>query len=71
MAVAVHLDRHLLTMLKITLITLGNKMPTWVEQAVKEYTKRLQDGTPCRPTQGPRRARRTKRLLGQSRTHPL
>ena len=44
MAVAVHLDRHLLTMLKITLITLGNKMPTWVEQAVKEYTKRLQDG---------------------------
>lgn len=31
-------------MLKITLITIGNKMPAWVDQAVKEYAKRLQDG---------------------------
>ena len=31
-------------MLKITLITIGNKMPAWVDQAVKEYSKRLQDG---------------------------
>ncbi len=31
-------------MLKITLIALGNKMPSWVEHAVKEFTKRLQDG---------------------------
>jgi len=31
-------------MLKITLIALGNKMPTWVDQAVQEFTKRLQDG---------------------------
>ena len=31
-------------MLKITIITIGNKMPTWVDQAVKEYAKRLQDG---------------------------
>ncbi len=31
-------------MLKITVVTMGNKMPSWVEQAVKEYTKRLQDG---------------------------
>jgi 23S rRNA (pseudouridine1915-N3)-methyltransferase len=30
-------------MLKITIVTLGNKMPTWVDQAVKEYAKRLQD----------------------------
>lgn len=31
-------------MLKITVVTMGNKMPTWVDQAAKEYTKRLQDG---------------------------
>lgn len=31
-------------MLKITLVTMGNKMPIWVDQAVKEYAKRLQDG---------------------------
>ena len=30
-------------MLKITLLTIGNKMPAWVDQAVKEYAKRLQD----------------------------
>ena len=30
-------------MLKITIITIGNKMPTWVDQAVKEYSKRLQE----------------------------
>jgi 23S rRNA (pseudouridine1915-N3)-methyltransferase len=30
-------------MLKITLITLGNKMPEWVQQAVNEFTKRLQE----------------------------
>lgn len=29
-------------MLKVTLIALGNKMPSWVEQAVSEYSKRLQ-----------------------------
>lgn len=29
--------------MKITLVTMGNKMPSWVEQAVKEYSKRLQD----------------------------
>jgi 23S rRNA (pseudouridine1915-N3)-methyltransferase len=31
-------------MLKITLITMGNKMPNWVEQAAQDYAKRLQDG---------------------------
>ncbi len=31
-------------MLKITLVTIGNKMPAWVDLAVKEYSKRLQDG---------------------------
>ncbi len=31
-------------MLKITVVTMGNKMPAWVDQAVKEYAKRLQDG---------------------------
>ena len=31
-------------MLKITLVTIGNKMPAWVDQAVKDYAKRLQDG---------------------------
>lgn len=31
-------------MLKITIVALGNKMPGWVEQAVQEFTKRLQDG---------------------------
>ncbi len=29
--------------MKITIVTIGNKMPTWVDQAVKEYAKRLQD----------------------------
>lgn len=31
-------------MLKMTLIALGNKMPAWVEMAVQEFSKRLQDG---------------------------
>ena len=31
-------------MLKITIVTIGNKMPAWVDLAVKEYSKRLQDG---------------------------
>ena len=31
-------------MLKITLVTIGNKMPVWVDQAVKDYAKRQQDG---------------------------
>lgn len=31
-------------MLKITLITLGNKMPDWVNQASNEYAKRFNDG---------------------------
>jgi 23S rRNA (pseudouridine1915-N3)-methyltransferase len=30
-------------MLKITLITMGNKMPTWVNDASQEFIKRLQD----------------------------
>ena len=30
-------------MLKLTLITLGNKMPFWVNQGAQEYIKRLQD----------------------------
>jgi 23S rRNA (pseudouridine1915-N3)-methyltransferase len=30
-------------MQKITLITLGNKMPDWVDQAVQEFSKRLQE----------------------------
>ncbi|ARG97467.1 23S rRNA (pseudouridine(1915)-N(3))-methyltransferase RlmH [Legionella micdadei] len=30
-------------MLKITLIACGNKMPTWVNSAVSEFTKRLQE----------------------------
>ncbi|CEK10835.1 23S rRNA (pseudouridine(1915)-N(3))-methyltransferase RlmH [Legionella hackeliae] len=30
-------------MLKITLIACGNKMPTWVTQAVAEFSKRLQE----------------------------
>ncbi len=31
-------------MLKITVITLGNKMPDWVTQGSNEYTKRFNDG---------------------------
>lgn len=31
-------------MLKITLITLGNKMPDWVSQGTNEYAKRFNDG---------------------------
>ena len=31
-------------MLKITFVTMGNKMPAWVDHAVNEYAKRLQDG---------------------------
>ncbi|HHT0591609.1 TPA: 23S rRNA (pseudouridine(1915)-N(3))-methyltransferase RlmH [Legionella anisa] len=31
-------------MLKITIITLGNKMPEWVNQGSSEYAKRLNDG---------------------------
>lgn len=31
-------------MFKITLITVGNKMPDWVNAAVYEFSKRLQDG---------------------------
>ncbi|RUQ81895.1 23S rRNA (pseudouridine(1915)-N(3))-methyltransferase RlmH [Legionella septentrionalis] len=31
-------------MFKITLVTLGNKMPLWVQQGMQEYAKRLQDG---------------------------
>ena len=30
-------------MLKITIIAMGNKMPTWVLQAIREFTVRLQD----------------------------
>lgn len=30
-------------MLKVTVVTMGNKMPVWVQQAVNEYAKRLQD----------------------------
>lgn len=31
-------------MLKITIITLGNKMPDWVTQGSNEYAKRFSDG---------------------------
>ena len=31
--------------MKITLITLGNKMPSWVDEAVREFSKRLQEFT--------------------------
>lgn len=31
-------------MLKITILAFGNKMPSWVEQGVHEFSKRLQDG---------------------------
>ena len=31
-------------MLKITVIAVGNKMPLWVEQAIQDFSKRLQDG---------------------------
>ncbi|MDI1351368.1 MAG: 23S rRNA (pseudouridine(1915)-N(3))-methyltransferase RlmH [bacterium] len=31
-------------MLKITIITLGNKMPDWVNQGANEYAKRFNDG---------------------------
>ena len=31
-------------MLKITVITLGNKMPDWVAQGSNEYAKRFNDG---------------------------
>ncbi len=31
-------------MLKITIITLGNKMPGWVNEGSNEYAKRLNDG---------------------------
>lgn len=30
-------------MVKITLVTLGNKMPGWVDEAVREYSKRLSE----------------------------
>jgi 23S rRNA (pseudouridine1915-N3)-methyltransferase len=30
-------------MLKLTLVTLGNKMPRWVNEAVEEFSKRLQE----------------------------
>lgn len=30
-------------MFKLTLIACGNKMPAWVDEAVKEYTKRLKE----------------------------
>jgi len=30
-------------MLKITLVTMGHKMPVWVQLATKEYSKRLKD----------------------------
>lgn len=30
-------------MLKITLVTMGHKMPSWVEDGVSEYSKRLQE----------------------------
>lgn len=30
-------------MLKVTLVACGNKMPSWVEQAVSEFSKRLQE----------------------------
>jgi 23S rRNA (pseudouridine1915-N3)-methyltransferase len=30
-------------MMKITLVTIGNKMPAWVNDAVSDYTKRLQE----------------------------
>lgn len=31
-------------MLKITLVAMGNKMPSWVNEACQEFSKRLQDG---------------------------
>ena len=31
-------------MLKLTLVTMGNKMPSWVNEASQEFIKRLQDG---------------------------
>ena len=31
-------------MLKITIVALGNKMPDWVNEAVHEFKKRLNDG---------------------------
>ncbi|MBI2786974.1 MAG: 23S rRNA (pseudouridine(1915)-N(3))-methyltransferase RlmH [Legionella longbeachae] len=31
-------------MLKITIITLGNKMPDWVNQGANDYAKRFNDG---------------------------
>ncbi|WP_058479620.1 23S rRNA (pseudouridine(1915)-N(3))-methyltransferase RlmH [Legionella waltersii] len=31
-------------MLKLTIISLGNKMPDWVNQGTHDYTKRLSDG---------------------------
>lgn len=31
------------TMQKITIIAIGNKMPTWVDEAIKEFSKRLQE----------------------------
>jgi 23S rRNA (pseudouridine1915-N3)-methyltransferase len=31
-------------MLKLTIISLGNKMPDWVNQGIHDYTKRLSDG---------------------------
>ncbi|KTD51514.1 rRNA large subunit methyltransferase [Legionella quinlivanii] len=32
-------------MFKITIIACGNKMPSWVNEGVKEYTKRLKEAT--------------------------
>ncbi|MCW8443489.1 23S rRNA (pseudouridine(1915)-N(3))-methyltransferase RlmH [Fluoribacter gormanii] len=40
-------------MLKITIITLGNKMPDWVTQGSNEYAKRLNDGVQLKITEIP------------------
>jgi 23S rRNA (pseudouridine1915-N3)-methyltransferase len=40
-------------MLKITIITLGNKMPDWVIQGSNDYTKRFNDGIQVKITEIP------------------
>ncbi|HAT1797538.1 TPA: 23S rRNA (pseudouridine(1915)-N(3))-methyltransferase RlmH [Legionella pneumophila] len=40
-------------MLKITIVTLGNKMPDWVGSGVNEYAKRFHDGIQIKLTEIP------------------
>jgi len=45
-------------MLKITVVTLGNKMPDWVIKGSNDYAKRFNDGIQLKITEIPIVARR-------------